>query len=90
MKQQEIIGRTLEYIRENFLYTRPDLVVGEDDHLMETGVVDSMGMVELLQFLEDTFGIKAHESEMTEQNLATLRRIADYVASKQGQGAAAA
>ena len=82
MTQQEIIDRTREYIRENFLYTRPDYHVEPDDHLMGKGIVDSMGMVELIAFLQDTFGIQAADDEITEQNFATLNRIAEFVLRK--------
>ena len=90
MKQQDVISQTREYIRENFLYTRPDYVVGEDDHLLGKGIVDSMGMVELLTFLQDTFGTRADDAEITEDNFATLRRIADFVLRKDAEKSAAA
>lgn len=90
MNEQAIIEQTREYIRENYLYTRPDARIGEDDHLQDTGVVDSMGMVELVTFLQDTFGFTAQDDEITEQNFATLRRIAQYVARKRDAGQVAA
>lgn len=89
MTEQEIIERTREYVRENFLYAKPDAQVGEDDHLQDTGIVDSMGMVELVTFLQDSFGFTAEDEEITEQNFATLRRIAQYVARKRGAATAA-
>jgi len=88
--QQEIISRTRDYIRENFLYTRPDFPIGDDDNLMAKGVVDSMGMVELITFLQDTFAVKPSDDEITEDNLATLSRIAGYVLRKSGATKAAA
>ncbi|HKG95601.1 MAG TPA: acyl carrier protein [Gemmatimonadaceae bacterium] len=84
MTQQEIISRTRDYIRENFLYTRPDYPIEEDDNLMGKGIVDSMGMVELITFLQDTFAVKPSDDEITEDNFATLGRIADYVLRKSG------
>jgi acyl carrier protein len=82
LTEAEIIDETRRYLTENFLYARRDRVVGEDEHLMERGIVDSMGMMELIGFLEDRFGVEPADDEITEQNLATLRRIAGFVAQK--------
>ena len=90
MTQQDIMTRTRDYIRENYLYTRPDYPLQEDEHLMGKGIVDSMGMVELITFLQDTFGVKPADDEITEENFATLRRIAAYVTRKTAVSSAAA
>ena len=90
MNQQDIVIRTRDYIRENFLYTRPDYALHEDENLMGKGIVDSMGMVELITFLQDTFGVRPSDDEITEDNFATLRRIAAYVTRKTSVSSAAA
>ena len=84
MSEAQVVRETRNYITENFLYARPDYVVGEDEHLMERGVVDSMGMVELITFLQDQFGVEPADDEITEENFATLRRIAAFVMKKRG------
>jgi acyl carrier protein len=88
--EAEIVDETRRYITENFLYARPDRMVAEDEHLMERGIVDSMGMMELITFLEDRFGVQPGDEEITEQNFATLRRIATFVARKRGAASTAA
>ncbi len=82
MNEAQIINDTRTYITENFLYARPNYVVAEEEHLMERGVVDSMGMVELITFLQDRFGVEPADDEITEDNFATLRRIASFVTRK--------
>lgn len=82
MNEAQIINDTRAYITENFLYARPNYVVSEEEHLMEKGVVDSMGMVELITFLQDRFGVEPADEEITEDNFATLRRIAAFVMRK--------
>jgi acyl carrier protein len=84
LTEAQIITETRAYITENFLYARPSYVVGEDEHLMEKGVVDSMGMVELLTFLQDQFGVEPADDEITEDNFSTLARIAAFVRAKRG------
>jgi acyl carrier protein len=82
--EAEILSETRRYISENFLYARPDRVVAEDEHLMERGIIDSMGMMELIDFLEERFGVQPADDEVTEQNFATLARIASFVSRKRG------
>jgi acyl carrier protein len=82
--EAQIIAETRTYITENFLYARPNYVVGEDEHLLEKGVVDSMGMVELITFLQDQYGVEPADDEITEDHFATLRRIAAFVERKRG------
>ena len=84
MTETQVIDELRTYITENFLYARPDYFVAEQDHLLEKGVVDSMGMVELLTFLQDRFGVEPADDEITEDNFATLARIAAFVRAKRG------
>src|SRR5688572_24306098 len=81
--EHQIRIRIRTYLEENFLYMLPDFVLGDDDRLLERGVVDSMGVVEMLSFIEDEFGVKATDDEISEANLGTLRAIAQFVVSKQ-------
>jgi len=83
-KHESLIREKIRgYLDENFLYMMPNFVLDDDDRLLERGVVDSMGIVEMLTFIEDEFGVKAADDEISEANLGTLRAIVRFVASKQ-------
>ena len=83
-KHENLIHEKIRrYLDENFLYMMPNFVLDDDDRLLERGVVDSMGIVEMLTFIEDEFGVKAADDEISEANLGTLRAIVRFVASKQ-------
>jgi acyl carrier protein len=85
MTSLDVMERTREYVRENFLYARPDVLLGEDEHLLERGIIDSMGVVELMQFLQEHFGIEIADDELTERHFQSLRAIADFVLSKRAE-----
>lgn len=70
------------FIQENFLYMRPDFVLGDDDPLLERGVVDSMGVAEMIAFVEDEFDVKTADDEITEANLGCINAIARFVSAK--------
>ena len=81
-QQEQIREKVRAYLQDNFLYMMPDLVLHDDDRLLERGIVDSMGIVELLTFIEDEFGIKPADEEISEANLGTVRSIVGFVSSK--------
>ena len=70
------------YIRENFLYARPEYPLRDQDRLLDDGIVDSMGAVELVAFLEDEFGIAIPDDEITVDNFGTIASIATFVCRK--------
>lgn len=82
MTEVEVLQRTRAYVRENFLYMRPDFEFGDRDSLLKLGVVDSMGVVELIEFLQGEFGIVVDDSETTEENFDSLAAIGRYVVGK--------
>ena len=84
MTQAEIRERVWAYIVENFLYMRPNLQVDPDDSLLRNGVFDSLGVMEVIGFIEETFGIAVEQEEVTEAHFGTLNAIASYIASKLG------
>ena len=77
-----VAERTRAYVRENFLYMRPDWRLGNDDPLLGSGVIDSIGVIELVEFLQEQFSCDITEDEITERNLGTLAAIARFIASK--------
>ncbi|HEV8304153.1 MAG TPA: acyl carrier protein [Gemmatimonadales bacterium] len=86
MDEPAILARTRAYVRDTFLYMRPGFALGDADRLLQRGVIDSMGVMELIGFLKSEFGVVVADEEITEQNLGTLADIARYVAGKRGNG----
>jgi acyl carrier protein len=70
-----------QFITENFLFGR-DSSFASDASLLETGIVDSTGMLELIAFLEETYGIEVHDEEMTPQNLDSIHNLLGFVERK--------
>jgi acyl carrier protein len=84
--QADVVGRTRAWVRENFLYMRPDWPLGDDAPLLGSGVIDSIGVIELVEFLQDAFGVAIPEADITELNLGSLAAIGRYVHGKRGGG----
>nr|CAD6426437.1 acyl carrier protein [Rhizobium sp. Q54] len=70
-----------EFIAENFLF-RADADISDDQSLLESGVIDSTGVLELIAFLEATYGISIADEEIVPENLDSVNNMADYLARK--------
>jgi len=88
--QVEIVERTRTWVRETFLYMRPDWKLGDDDPLLGSGVIDSVGVVELVEFLQSAFGFNVGDEEIIEQNLGSLNAIGRFVHAKRHANGTAA
>jgi acyl carrier protein len=81
----EVIDRTRTWVRENFLYMRPDWPLDESAPLLRSGVIDSIGVIELVGFLERSFHLTIPERQITEENLGTLGAIGRFVVEGVGE-----
>jgi len=69
------------FIIENFLYGQ-EREFNNDASFLEEGIVDSTGVLQLVAFLEETYGIKVEDEELTPQNLDSVNSVAAYLARK--------
>lgn len=78
-----------EFIDENFLF-REDLDdLSDQDSLLDRGVIDSTGVMELVAYLEEEFGIAVADADIVPENLDSIDAIAGYVSRKQAVKASA-
>lgn len=77
-----IIDQTRQWVRENFLYMRPVWPLADDTPLLKGGVIDSVGVIELVAWLEKTFQLSIPEADITEQHFGTLDAIGDYLSGR--------
>jgi acyl carrier protein len=53
-----------------------------DTSLLDQGIIDSTGVLEVIGFIEETFGITVEDSELLPENLDSIQGIAQYVVRK--------
>jgi acyl carrier protein len=70
-----------EFISENFLF-RADAEIDNNQSLLESGVIDSTGVLEVIAFLESTFGISIADEEIIPENLDSINNMTRYLARK--------
>ena len=70
------------FIVENYLFGDTSHPLEDDTSLIETDVIDSTGVLELVTYLEDTFQISIQDAEIVPANLNSIASISTFVASK--------
>jgi acyl carrier protein len=78
----EIRAAIHEFFVENFLMGEGALAVRDDESLLEAGVIDSTGMLEMVLFLEQHFGLKVEDRELVPENLDSMDRLVQFVGRK--------
>lgn len=84
----DVQRRVGEFIASNFFVTDAALLQA-DAPLVENGIIDSTGVLEVISFLETEYGIKIGDEELVPENLGSIGRIGAFVARKRGAAAAA-
>ncbi len=69
------------FVIENYLFGEEGKL-GNDDSFLETGIIDSTGVLELVRFLEATFAIKVADEELTPDNLDSINKVVAYLQTK--------
>jgi len=70
-----------QFIVENFLFGDGQ-VLKDDTSFMQEGIIDSTGILELVFFLEETFGVSVEDDELVPENFDSLKRIVKYLETK--------
>ena len=70
------------YILENYLFTEDQSELNNEDSFLEKGIIDSTGILEIIFFLEEEFGISVDDDEMIPENLDSVNNIVKYINSK--------
>jgi len=70
------------YILENYLFTDDQSELNNEDSFLEKGIIDSTGILEVIFFLEEEFGISVEDEEMIPENLDSVNNIVKYLNSK--------
>ncbi len=83
--EQELKG----FLEENFILDGGADQLGNDESLTQAGVLDSMGVLELIMFIEERFGVKVPDEDTLPENLDSVNRIVGYVERRMGEAAPA-
>ena len=77
-QHEQIIG----FIESDLLDNADGVTLAADDNLMLGGHIDSLGVIKLVNFLEQQFGVKIRPGEITLKNFKTVNRMVEFIDRK--------
>ncbi|MEQ8380805.1 MAG: acyl carrier protein [Coleofasciculus sp. A1-SPW-01] len=72
-----------QHIAENILFSSKGYPYPDDASLLENGIIDSMNVMELVLFLEETLGIQVEDVEIVPENFDSVSNLAEFARQKQ-------
>jgi acyl carrier protein len=73
-----------EFVVTNYLLGDETHVFTDDESFLESGIMDSTGILELIEFVEETYNLKIEDAELLPENLDSVDNICDFVMKKRG------
>jgi acyl carrier protein len=71
-----------EFVTDNFLFGRKNVSLGSDDSLLEEGLIDSTGVLELVMFIENKFEIAVDDDDLVPDNLDSINCLIAFIENK--------
>jgi acyl carrier protein len=81
-KKGQIISKIRTFIVENFLFGNEAEMVLNEESFMENRIIDSTGILELIEFIEETYEITVEDNELLPENLDSLNNVSSFILSK--------
>lgn len=79
---EELKTIVTDFINEEFLYDKPDIKITDNLNIIEQGILDSMDIFRLIQFIEEKVNIVLEPEEMVQTNFQSVNNIVSFIQSK--------
>jgi acyl carrier protein len=80
-------GQIRDFIGKNILFSENGFPYGDDVSFLQQGIIDSLGVMDLVAFVESDLGVKVDPEDITPENFDSVDRLSAYVARKSALGA---
>jgi acyl carrier protein len=77
-----VVREIKDFIASNFLFGQEGAGIAEDASFLETGIIDSTGLLELVAFIEQRYAISVADRELLPENLDSLQNVSRFVTRK--------
>lgn len=71
-----------QYVLDKLLFGRTEVELRDDASFLESGIIDSTGVLELVAFLEEKFQVKVEDEDLIPANLDSVNAITRFVGKK--------
>ncbi len=78
----ELKSEIKTFIIDNFLYGQDDSTLDEDVSFLSNGIIDSTGVLELVSFVQERYGIIVSDEELLPENFDSLNKLELFITKK--------
>jgi acyl carrier protein len=71
-----------QFVIDNFLFGQNDRQLGDSDSFLESGIIDSTGVLELIAFIESKYAVSIADEELVPANLDSIERVSAFIERK--------
>lgn len=71
-----------QFVMENLAQGKVGGVIGDDASLIDNGVIDSLGIFQLVSFLEQNYGVRVRDEEIVLENFKSINAIEEFLVGK--------
>lgn len=82
---EKVESKVRQFIVDNFLFGEGADGLRSEDSLLDKGLIDSTGILELVSFLQNCFHLQVEDNEIVPENLDSILRITTYVQRKSAE-----
>lgn len=82
MNVDEMRQKLRHFILENYLFSDDETALGDDDSFLDGGILDSMGILELIEYLDEGLGVKVEGDELVPDNLDSINSLLKFIIIK--------
>jgi acyl carrier protein len=87
-ENQQVEQPIREFIANSIIYSQEGFHYADDASLLQEGVIDSLGVVELVAFVQKQFNMKVEQQEVIPDNFDSVVKLSAFVRRKLGEGKA--
>jgi acyl carrier protein len=82
MSSNDVRQQLRHFILENYLFTDDEAALSDDTSFLDGGILDSMGILELIEFLDETLSVKVEGDELVPDNLDSINSLLAFISTK--------
>lgn len=81
----EIQDALIDFVSKQLLNDRPDIQLGPQDDLLSSNLVDSLGVMRIVAFIEQHYGVQVPPTDVTIENFLNIATISTYLQRRQSE-----
>jgi acyl carrier protein len=71
-----------QFVKDNFMFGKDNGGLADTDSFLDKGIIDSTGVLELVAFLEERYGIHVQDRDLVPENLDSIQNLATFIGSR--------